>query len=184
MEFVNITCDAMAAILIFFIAAEILSKAVGIIAGLLVAFSPQLAFHSILILPESPAVLPILIAVYLIIRASKNPRVLTIITAGIFIGLSCWLRANGLLLAPFLTLLIFVLFERGKRLRYSLALVGAALIIIAPITIRNFVIFHHFIPVSLGAGITMPEGIADYDKEARFDLQTTDREGIITESKK
>ncbi len=183
MQFANIACDAAAAILIFFIAAETISKAVGIIAGLLVAFSPQLAFHSIMILPESPAVLPILIAIYLIIRASEKPRIVTIIAAGAFIGLSCWLRANGLLLAPFLTVLMLVLFERGKRLRYSLALVGAAFIVIAPITIRNFMVFHHFIPISLGAGITMLEGIADYDKEARFGLHTTDREVIIAESK-
>src|SRR5205085_8643670 len=91
-------------------------------------------------------------------------------------GLSCWLRANALLLAPFMALAVPFLFARGTRVRASLALVAGALVAIAPLTVRNAVVFEHFIPVSLGAGQTLVEGIGDYDTERRFGLPDTDVE--------
>lgn len=170
----QILADAGAAILVFLIAVEILPKTAAIIAGLLVALSPQLAYNSLLLLPDSLSGLPILLAVYLIVRASKRPRIMTIIAAGAAVGLSCWLRANALLLAPFLCLLIFVLFERAKRWHYAAVLVAAAFLVIAPITIRNVIVFRSFIPLSLGAGQNLVAGIADYDPERRFGLEAYD----------
>ncbi len=170
----QILCDAGAALLVFLIAAELLPGGAAIIAGLLVALSPQLAFSSLLLLPDSISGLPILLAVYLIVRASKHPHLATIIAAGAAVGVSCWLRANALLLAPFLCLLILLLFERGKRWRYAIALAGAAFLVIVPITIRNAVVFRSFIPLSLGAGQNLVAGIADYDPEKRFGLEAYD----------
>jgi Dolichyl-phosphate-mannose-protein mannosyltransferase len=170
----QIICDSLAAVLVFLIALEVLPLAASMIAGLLVAFSPHLAYHALMLLPESLLVLPILIAVWLVIRARKQPRLVTIVAAGAMVGMSCWLRSNNLLLAPFLALMISVLLERGRRLRHAVAFVCAAFIVVSPITIRNWVVFGHFIPLSLGSGITMIEGIADYDKENRFGMPVTD----------
>jgi hypothetical protein len=170
----QILADAGAAVLVFLIAAELLPVAVGIIAGLLVAFSPQFAYSSLLLLPDAVSALPILLAVYLIARATKRPRLLTIIAAGAAIGLSCWLRANALLLAPFLGLLMLALFERGRRWRYAAALIASAVIVMAPITIRNAVVYRSFIPLSLSAGQNFTAGIADYDPEKRFGFEAYD----------
>lgn len=172
----QIVVDSAAAVMATIIAAELFPLAVGALAGLLVAFSPHLAHYSLFLLPDSLSALPILIAVLLIVRAVKRPRLIPIIAAGFFIGLSCWLRSNALLLAPFVAVAVWLLFERGKRLRYSLALIAAAIITISPITIRNWVVFHRLIPLSLGAGITIIEGIGDYDKEKRFDMPVSDRD--------
>ncbi|HEX8186046.1 MAG TPA: hypothetical protein VF747_14885, partial [Blastocatellia bacterium] len=101
-------------------------------------------------------------------------RLLPVIVAGMFVGLSCWLRSNALLLAPFLALAILFLIDRGKRLLYAVALVCATAVIIAPVTIRNWTVYHRFIPLSLGAGITMVQGIADYDEDNRFDMPPND----------
>ncbi len=101
------------------------------------------------------------------------PRALA---AGALVGVSCWLRANALLLAPFMLLAVPLLFARGVRLRAGLALVAGALLAVAPLTIRNAVVHGRFIPVSLGAGQTLVEGIADYDPERRFGLPDTDVE--------
>lgn len=172
----QIICDSAAAVLVFLIAGALLSNAVAIIAGLLVAFSPHLAHHSLQQLPESLAVLAVLIAVWFVIQARQQPRLWTIVAAGAMVGLACWLRSNTLLLAPFLALLVLLIVERGRRLKYATALVCAAIIVISPITIRNWIVFGHFIPLSLGSGITLIEGIADYDKENRFGMPATDSE--------
>lgn len=174
----QIICNSLAAVLVFVIALQLLPLAASVIAGLLVAFSPHLAHQSLMLLPESLAVLPILTAVFLLIRATRRPRLVPIITAGAMIGVSCWLRSNTMLLAPFLALAVLLLFERSRRLKYAMAFVFATIVVISPITIRNWVVFGHFIPLSLGAGITMIEGIADYDKENRFGMPVTDREAI------
>jgi hypothetical protein len=85
-------------------------------------------------------------------------------------------------LAPFLALGILLLFERSRRLKYAMAFVFATIVVISPITIRNWVVFGHFIPLSLGSGITMIEGIADYDKENRFGMPATDDEVARTDA--
>lgn len=178
----QIICDAIAAALVVIITSQLLPMGIATIAGMLVAFSPHLSNYSLWLTPESLAVLPILIAVYLIIEAMKRPRLILAIAAGAMVGLSCWLRANGLLLAPFLALVILLVFERGKRLRFSMALVAAMIVVISPIGLRNWIVFHKFIPLSLGAGITLVQGIADYDTERRFGMPADDRETSIKDA--
>jgi len=43
-------------------------------------------------------------------------------------------------------------------------------------------VFHHFVPVSLGAGQTMLEGIGDYDPARKFGIPNTDMELMKLES--
>lgn len=155
---------------------------VGILAGSMAAFAPQFSWNSILLLPDTLAALPILLAVYLITRACKRQRLFTICAAGALVGISCWLRANALMLAPFLALLIPIAFRRGLRLKMALAFIGGACITIGPLTMRNAIVFGHFIPVSLGSGQTLLEGIADYDEARRFGVPNTDLELIKQEA--
>ena len=173
-QFIQLVADSAAAVFVFLIAGELFAFGIAATAGILAALSPQFAYHSVLLLPDSLAVLPILIAIYFLVRAIKHPRFLSFVIAGAFIGLSCWLRANALLLAPFLACLTPLLLSRGRRLRYSSALIFGAAILIVPITIKNAIVFHRFIPLSLGAGQTFLDGIADYDTQGRFNIPRTD----------
>lgn len=179
-QMIQIVCDALAAVVLFLIAAELLPLGAAALAGLLAAVAPQLAWNSVLLLPDTVSVLPILLAFYCILHASRRGGSIALaLAAGALVGVSCWLRPNGLLLAPFLVLFAPVLFGRGRRVRCALALVGGALLVIAPLTIRNAIVFGRFIPLSLGAGQTLLEGIADYDREKRFGIPETDL-GIMT----
>lgn len=175
-QILQIVCDSLAAALVLLIAAELLSFAAAVTAGALATLAPQFCWNSILLLPDTLAVLPVLLAVLLLLRADRGRALLKVTAAGALIGLSCWLRANALLLAPFLALAVPLLFERGRRVRVSLALVAGAFAAVAPLTIRNAVVFGEFIPVSLGSGQTLIEGVGDYDPEERFGLPDTDVE--------
>src|SRR5438105_6597708 len=178
----QILCDSLAAALVLLIAAELLPGGVSVVACALVAFAPQFCWNSVLLLPDTLAVLPVLLAVYLLVRARGRYTLVKLFFAGALVGVSCWLRANALLLAPFLLLLVPFISERGRRTRPALALVGGAILVIAPLTIRNAVVFGHFIPVSLGAAQTLIEGLADYDPERKFGLPGTDMELIRQEA--
>ncbi len=187
-QLLQLMLDSLAGLIICLIAFELFPAAVGIIAGLMAAFAPQFSWNSILLLPDSLAALPILLAVLLITRtrrSSQRPdhtRLLLSLAAGALIGLSCWLRANTLLLAPFMVLLFPIIYKRGQRLRPALMLVCGACLIISPLTIRNAVVFGELIPVSLGAGQTLIEGIADYNTNGSLGLPQTDMELIRTEA--
>src|SRR5262249_41444081 len=156
--------------MVFLIALELLNPVVACIAAVLTAFSPHLAYYSLWISPDTLCVLPILIAVYLMIKSSKRPRFATIVAAGAMVGLSCWLRANALLLSPILAVAAVLLTERARRLKYGAAFVAATILVVSPITIRNWILFHHFIPISIAGGENLVVGIADFDKEGRFGM--------------
>jgi hypothetical protein len=170
----QVVLAAVGAAIVVLITAELLPFAIAVMAGLIVALSPHLAYCSIFLSPDSLAVLPILIAVYLIARAAKRPHIMAVVGAGVLLGLSCWLRSNSLFLVLFLSLAVLVCFKKETRLRNSFALTGSALLVILPLTIRNGIVYGHFIPISIGAGLNLMEGIAEYDTQGRFDLPVLD----------
>lgn len=175
LRLVHIACGAVAAVLVLLIVVELLPLGAAVLAALFAAISPQLSYYSLLLLPDSIIGLTILIGVYLLVQARRRNQWL-IVAAGVCFGLSCWLRANVLLLAPFLCLFIPVLFPREKWLRYSVLMVAAAVLAVMPITIRNTLVFKSFIPLTLGTGTNLMEGIADYDPEKRFGMEQYDHE--------
>ena len=175
-QVLQIIAEAFASVIIFVIAADFFSKRVAVFAGVFAALSPQFSWNSVMLLPDTLAILPLLLAILLLIRASVGKQVWLSLAAGVLVGVSCWLRANSLLLTPFLLLAIPLLFKKGLRSQPALALIAGTIIAIAPLTIRNAVVFHHFIPLSLGAGQTLIEGIADYDRNNEFGLPKTDKE--------
>jgi hypothetical protein len=172
-QFTQILFDSIAAVLLFLIVLELFSLAPATIAGLFAALSPQLVWNSVLLLPDSLATFPILLGVFLLARSREKPRLAAFVMIGALVGLSCWLRANAMLLAPFFAVAVLLLHGK-KRWRYSLAVTAGALLIVLPLTIRNAIATRHFIPVSLGAGQTLLEGIADYDPNGRFGIPNTD----------
>ncbi len=189
LQFTQITFDALAAVMIFLIVAELLSLSAGVVAGMLGALSPQFAWNSVLLLPDSISVLPILLAIYLIARAIKKPQLFIFLAAGALIGISCWFRANAMLLTFFVALAVLLLLRSptnsmpregdklkfvGRGWRFALAVICGTLLIVLPLTLRNAIVFHRFIPTSLGAGQTFLEGIADYDHDGRFGIPQTD----------
>ena len=172
-QFTQILFDSLAAVLLFLIVLELFSLAPATMAGLFAALSPQLAWNSVLLLPDSLATFPILLGVFLLARSREKPRLATFVMIGALAGLSCWLRANAMLLTAFLAAAVFLLHGK-KQWRYSLAVIAGTLLIVLPLTIRNAIATRHFIPVSLGAGQTLLEGIADYDTNNRFGIPNTD----------
>ncbi|MDX6614438.1 MAG: hypothetical protein QOD75_3624 [Blastocatellia bacterium] len=182
MRFFQIVCDAATAVVLFFLALEFLPVKGAVIAGALAALSPQLAYYSLILIPDSLVTLPILLALYFLVRGLKRNSLRAVMVAGVCIGVSCWLRSNALLLAPFLAVFLLLIMDRSRRWRYTGVLVGATFLVIAPITIRNVIVFHHFIPLSLGTGQMLNVGISDYDKERRFGLPASDIETVTGEA--
>ena len=170
----QIACEAVTVILLFLIAARLVPRGAAVVAALLAAVSPQLAFHSLLILPDSISALPLVAAILLFTKGVEDCSVRKMFVAGGLIGVSCWFRPDSFLLPLFLCATLVVVFLRGERVRRAFALIGGTVLVLAPITMRNVLVFHTLVPVSLGAGQNLSAGIGDYDVEQRFGLSATD----------
>jgi len=178
----QLVVDALSSVIVFLIAFELFNQTVAIIGSMLVALSPHFGYYASWFSPDTLPVFPILIAVYLIVRVAKRPHVLTVLGAGVMLGVSCWFRANGLLLSLFLAAAVIVSLERRKRLVYAATLVFTVIVVISPITIRNWLLYHRFVLISVDSGLALVEGIAAYDDAGRFGMPRFDREALTKDA--
>lgn len=157
--------NSVTPVIIFLIAGMLLGWRVGAVAGFLAAASHHFSYYSNLILPDSLCALPILGAVYCLVIAEHRrfkPFVLYGL-AGVLIGASVWLRPNALAMAPFLGAFLLA---TTSRFRQAGARVGtmtlATVLTVAPITIRNYLLYGELVLVRIGVGIVLWEGMAEY----------------------
>jgi Dolichyl-phosphate-mannose-protein mannosyltransferase len=155
--------NSLSAVLIFLIAGSLVSWRVGVASGLLAALSHHFAHISNFILPDAMHALPVLAAIYLLVIARRARHSYWFYAAaGLMIGLASWLRGQTMLLGLFLVVMLAI---TSARRWYAVKRAAVAAIIsllaIAPITIRNYVVYGEFIPIQVGVGVILWEGIGD-----------------------
>lgn len=168
--------NSLTPILVLLLGARAISWRVGFVAGVLVAVTPHFAYYSNLILPDALCVLPVLVGSLFLVRGRRGKRsVAWCAAAGGVFGLATWLRPNMLVLAPFVGAGLILLSPRRASLAKAAAMTLASCAAIAPITLRNYLVYGEFVPVSSNSGIVLWEGIADAGGE-RFGAVPTDGE--------
>jgi len=168
--------SSLAPALVLLLGALALSWRVGFVAGVLVAVAPHFAYYSNLILPDALCVLPVLAGSLFLQRGRRGKRAVAwCATAGGVFGLATWLRPNMLVIAPFVGAGLILLAPRRESFAKAVAITLASCAAIAPITLRNYVVYGEFVPVSSNSGIVLWEGIADAGGE-RFGAVPTDGE--------
>ena len=174
--------NSLSPVMLFLIAGNLLSWRVGAAAGVIAAVSHHLSYYSNLILSDSFCPIPILIAVYILVKTPFNGRGpwVSYAAAGSMLGLSAWIRPNPMLIGVFCGALLFVISGMRKRVLAKGALLAlTSLLTIAPIPIRNFVLYRAFVPIQLGVGLNLWEGLADVS-DGRFGART-DEEAMLQE---
>jgi 4-amino-4-deoxy-L-arabinose transferase-like glycosyltransferase len=156
--------------LIGLIALRMWGKRVSVIALCLAAIAPPLVILSTALISEALFVPVVLgaVATALEYRRSRR-RYRWAIATGALVGIAALTRTNGLLLiVPFALALAPV---RGRRRRAgswapAAAMFLAAVMAIAPWTVRNYAVFHAFVPISDETGYTIA---GTYDQVSRAD---------------
>jgi 4-amino-4-deoxy-L-arabinose transferase-like glycosyltransferase len=155
--------------LIGLIALRLWGKRVSIIALCIAAVAPPMVILSTALISEALFVPLVLgaIATALAARRSRH-RYRWAIATGVLVGVAALTRTNGLLLlVPFVLALAPARRKRRvSRWAPAAALFLAAVLTIAPWTIRNYVVFHAFIPISDETGYTIG---GTYDQVSRAD---------------
>ncbi|HEU4387246.1 MAG TPA: glycosyltransferase family 39 protein [Blastocatellia bacterium] len=175
--------NSISPVLPLLIVGRTLSWRVGTGAALLAAGSHHLSYYSNFVLPDSLSSLPILIGALLAATPTRNRRATwRFAAAGIALGFSAWLRANSLLL-PVWAGLVRAITGRPRRHAFLNAaiLVGFWFLTVTPTTVRNYLIFREFVPIQIGFGITLWEGIGDTD-HGRFGGPRSDADVIAREA--
>jgi hypothetical protein len=162
--------DALSVLLIICVGVTAYSWRVGLCAGVLAALSPLLALYGATPMADAPTNWIVLGGVLMLLLAAKRDSIAWALGAGLMVGASVWLRANAMLLVIWwaAALLLFAGGRLRGRLRLSLAVTLGALLLIAPIMIRNAVAFRAFVPTGLGTGTNLWEGIGETSRAAEF----------------
>jgi hypothetical protein len=182
---IEVVIDSLSAVVVALLAAAITNVGIGVITGLLISISPHLGYSCVYLSPESMFVLPVALAMcslYLATRGDRE-RLTFFIVAGLFLGIACWLRANALAMSPFFALLCWLSSrKRRKALKGVLAMVLTTCIVIAPITIRNYLLTGRFIPLTVGLGVVFMQSVSDYDFDKKYGLPKLDPEVAADEA--
>jgi hypothetical protein len=146
---------------VLWLGADVVGLRAGVAAGLLVALSPMIGYHSVTVTPDGLATLLVVVALPVLWKERRRLGG-GLVAVGGLAGLATWLRPNFLLLTPSLVgLLPLAVGRPGRTWRRGLVAVGVAVLLVLPITIRNARIYGALVPVSVNGGLVLWEGIAD-----------------------
>ena len=168
-QMVQNAVNSLSPVLLFLIAGLVVSWRVGQVAGMIAALSHHFSHISNFILPDSLSALPLLGAVLLITvadrlrkRASAKHVYLLYASAGVMLAAAAWLRSQTMLMGLFLIpVLVLISTRRWKALKLAATAAAVSILCIAPVTIKNYVVYGEFIPINIGMGIVLWEGIAE-----------------------
>lgn len=178
--------DSLSILLVIGIAVTAFDWSVGLTAGVLAALSPLLALYAAVPGGDVPTSWLVLAAVWFLLLSFNRRSVAYGIGAGVLLGLSCWLRVNPLLLfvAWTIAVLLFLRATLSQRLRLAGAITLSTLLTIAPVVIRNLVVFYPEVaPTGLNIGWNFLAGIGETDRGPEFGAPCCD-EKIIEQDRR
>jgi 4-amino-4-deoxy-L-arabinose transferase-like glycosyltransferase len=149
-------------ILIYLFARDLFGRRIGILAGVIAAIYPQLYIYDGWLYTESLYIFLLFAVCYALYRLLRTPQMnwwLWII-CGILLGLLSLTRPNGMIVIV-LFIIWAILMAWQKLLSWRVTAKGVltttliALVLIAPWTLRNYLVSHAFIPVATGDGTVL-----------------------------
>jgi hypothetical protein len=163
-QLVQNVLTSVACLVLVLLATRLVSFRVGVLGGLVAALLPHLAYTSSFVLPDSLSALPLLLGM-LALAVAHPDRAGSwrwSALAGAIFGATAWLRPNALLLPPFVAVVLLVLSRQRRRAYgHALAVLAVAAAVIAPITVRNYLLSGELIPISINGGLTLWHGVTD-----------------------
>jgi 4-amino-4-deoxy-L-arabinose transferase-like glycosyltransferase len=148
----------------------------AVASAFLVGLSALFAFYAAFPSADVPTTWFVLGANWLLVLALQRKDVWLALAAGVALGIACWLRVNPLYLCLFWAIALFVLVQGGRLLKLKMAavvLVGTV-IVIAPIVIRNYVVFPDFTPTGGTIGLNLWEGLGETELGRQYGFRVND----------
>ena len=135
----------------------------AVASGFLVGLSALFAFYAAYPSADMPTTWFVLGGNCFLALALRRKDVWLALAAGVALGIACWLRVNPLYLGLFWAIALFVLVQGtwSLKLKLSAAVLVGTVVVIAPIVIRNYIVFPDFTPTGGTIGVNLWEGIGE-----------------------
>ena len=158
--------------LIFLLARELGGPRAGLLAAGIAAVFPPLALVHLALISEPIFLVLEVGALFCVVKARESGALGWASAAGALCGLAALTRGNGLLLVLVAALAVWILRPRlsVRALRAPVVLGLVALLVVAPWTARNAIVFDTFVPISSQNGYGMAGAFND---EAREDSEAS-----------
>jgi tetratricopeptide (TPR) repeat protein len=160
-KFIQSFVGALNCLLVFAVGGRVFRREVGFLAGLMCALYGNLMILESTLEPTVFVLAFNLLAVYSLVRCREDGAPLGRawvwpLLAGLFVGLSSITKPNFLLFLPVGAVWLLICVDRElafqRRLSNTLCFVIAALLVVIPVTVRNYVKLHDFVLVTADAG--------------------------------
>jgi tetratricopeptide (TPR) repeat protein len=153
---IQILIGSLSCVLIYLLGKKLFHRTIGIIASVIASFyAPLIHFDAQLELPVLEVFFDLLLFLLLLNAGTKLKKRWWLL-AGIVSGLSATVRPNILIFVPFVLLWISLKLwkeHKNKILTFCLFFLLGTILIISPVTIRNWVVGKDFVLISSQGGI-------------------------------
>lgn len=135
-------------VLVFLIGRRVAGNTAGLVAAGLAAVYPALIIMSGDIMTEAVYVLLLMLEVWVALNCVDNPNAANFLLLGLLAGLGALVRPVGILwaAAPVVILLVRRSASLAKLARWGAVTAGVAMLVMSPWWIRNWTIYHEFVP--------------------------------------
>ena len=135
----------------------------AIASSFLVALSPLFAMYAAFPLADTPTTWFVLGGSWLLLLAFQRKNVKLALAAGVLLGIACWMRVNPWYLCVGWAAALFALVRAAwaVKLKLSAAVLVGTLVLIAPLVIRNYLVFPDFTLTGGTIGVTLWEGLGE-----------------------
>jgi 4-amino-4-deoxy-L-arabinose transferase-like glycosyltransferase len=135
----------------------------GIAASFLFALSPLFALYGAYPSADAPTTWFVLAGCWLLVLAVQRTSVWFSLAAGVLLGVACWFRVNPLYLCFAWAFALFVFTRAAWRRRLFMAgmVLAGTFVVIAPIVLRNYIVFPDFTPTGGTIGANLWEGLGE-----------------------
>ena len=152
----QVCISSLVPVITYLIGKEITTKRVAIVSAYISIFYPLYIFYSAYLLTETLFVFLSGLSLLYLIKFVKTGSYRTSWLAGMFLGFSALTRPVALGFGLFFGICYF--FAARRRFKGLVIILITMFLIIAPWTIRNYIVFEKFVPITTYAGITFYSG--------------------------
>jgi 4-amino-4-deoxy-L-arabinose transferase-like glycosyltransferase len=162
-RFVQVVFSTLSVWLVYLLGRELFDRHAGLVAAGLFAFYPDYVGFSHLLWGETQFVMLTVASLLLLVRGAHAGRPRTLCAAGIVLGLAALTRTLVLSLLPLVAAWMFVVRPRPRRrpALFAATVVVSAVVVIAPWTVRNAIVYGAFVPIEPRFGHALLWGATD-----------------------
>jgi 4-amino-4-deoxy-L-arabinose transferase-like glycosyltransferase len=147
---------ALICFLVYLIGRRVADELTGLVGAALSAIYGYFIYYSAALMTETFSIVLILVSIYLALEVKEKPTPVRWAMLGLALGAAALLRQTVLLFVPFLLLwLLWELRKGGIRWWYVVLPIVTTVLMIAPWTVRNYLVYHQFLLLNSNAGYAL-----------------------------